>query len=64
MCFLNNVNGRKEPSASILEVGIENALNGTFFDEDMFVKRDGHYEKTRLWARRSNYVCDNQALSW
>ena len=39
MRFLDNSNGRKDPSKSILDVGVKAALDNSGFDEEMFVKR-------------------------
>lgn len=50
MRFLNNQNGRKEPSASILEVGVPAALRSAGFDQAMFLDRGGVYE----WARNTD----------
>lgn len=63
MCFLNNVNGRKEPSKSILDVGVEAALKPTFFDSNMFMKRDGNYAKTVSRQKRST-IYRNKDFEW
>ncbi|XP_029794214.1 radical S-adenosyl methionine domain-containing protein 2 isoform X2 [Suricata suricatta] len=47
MRFLNCKNGRKEPSKSILDVGVEEAIKFSGFDEKMFLKRGGKY----LWSK-------------
>nr|XP_056712534.1 S-adenosylmethionine-dependent nucleotide dehydratase RSAD2 [Euleptes europaea] len=47
MRFLNCKNGRKEPSRSILDVGVENAIQFSGFDENMFFKRGGKY----VWSK-------------
>ncbi|NWX07636.1 RSAD2 protein, partial [Caloenas nicobarica] len=47
MRFLNCRNGRKEPSKSILDVGIEAAIKFSGFDEKMFLKRGGKY----VWSK-------------
>lgn len=44
MCFLNCTQGRKDPSASILDVDVSAALAEAGFDEHMFRQRDGQYE--------------------
>ncbi|KAM6467436.1 S-adenosylmethionine-dependent nucleotide dehydratase RSAD2 isoform 2-T2 [Liasis olivaceus] len=44
MRFLNCVNGRKEPSRSILDVGVKHAVQFSGFDEKMFFKRGGKYK--------------------
>jgi len=47
MKFLDCSQGAKTPSCSILDVGVKNALLGTFFDEKAFYKRGGklHFSK-------------------
>ncbi|NXN28603.1 RSAD2 protein, partial [Nycticryphes semicollaris] len=47
MRFLNCRNGRKEPSKSILDVGVEAAIKFSGFDEHMFLKRGGKY----VWSK-------------
>ncbi|NWX95997.1 RSAD2 protein, partial [Nothoprocta ornata] len=47
MRFLNCTNGRKEPSKSILDVGVEEAIQFSGFDEKMFLKRGGKY----VWSK-------------
>ncbi|XP_009940366.2 S-adenosylmethionine-dependent nucleotide dehydratase RSAD2 [Opisthocomus hoazin] len=47
MRFLNCRNGRKEPSKSILDVGVEAAIKFSGFDETMFLKRGGKY----VWSK-------------
>ena len=47
MRFLNCRNGRKEPSKSILDVGVEAAIKFSGFDEKMFLKRGGKY----VWSK-------------
>ncbi|XP_077166365.1 S-adenosylmethionine-dependent nucleotide dehydratase RSAD2 isoform X2 [Paroedura picta] len=54
MRFLNCTNGRKEPSRSILDVGVENAIQFSGFDEKMFFKRGGKY----TWSKA------DMALEW
>ncbi|XP_007522315.1 S-adenosylmethionine-dependent nucleotide dehydratase RSAD2 [Erinaceus europaeus] len=44
MRFLNCQNGRKDPSKSILDVGIEEAIKFSGFDEKMFLRRGGKYK--------------------
>lgn len=41
MRFLDG--GTKKPSHSILDVGVANAIDGSHFDEKMFLKRGGKY---------------------
>ncbi|XP_012297369.1 S-adenosylmethionine-dependent nucleotide dehydratase RSAD2 isoform X1 [Aotus nancymaae] len=43
MRFLNCRKGRKDPSKSILDVGVEEAIKFSGFDEKMFLKRGGKY---------------------
>ncbi|MFT7813168.1 viperin [Arapaima gigas] len=43
MRFLDCTGGRKDPSRSILDVGVENAIQFSGFDEKMFLKRGGKY---------------------
>ncbi|XP_020385707.2 radical S-adenosyl methionine domain-containing protein 2 isoform X2 [Rhincodon typus] len=43
MRFLDCTQGRKDPSKSILDVGVENAIKFSGFDEKMFFKRGGKY---------------------
>ncbi|CAF2048815.1 unnamed protein product [Rotaria magnacalcarata] len=47
MRFLDCTKGRKDPSPSILDVGVEAALDRSGFDEDMFFERGGQYQWTR-----------------
>ncbi|NXT18089.1 RSAD2 protein, partial [Syrrhaptes paradoxus] len=47
MRFLNCRNGRKEPSKSILDVGVEAAIKFSGFDEMMFLQRGGKY----VWSK-------------
>ncbi|KIX06957.1 uncharacterized protein Z518_04933 [Rhinocladiella mackenziei CBS 650.93] len=52
--------GRK-PSASILTVGVQQALSEVFWDEDSFYERGGVYD----WKRPSSSKCaSNSALDW
>jgi len=41
MRFLDG--GTKQPSRSILDVGVRNAIDVANFDEEMFLKRGGRY---------------------
>lgn len=43
MRFLDCTRGKKEPSRSVLDVGVKNALLFSGFDEKMFFKRGGKY---------------------
>ncbi|KAJ6654074.1 hypothetical protein lerEdw1_007500 [Lerista edwardsae] len=54
MRFLNCANGRKEPSRSILDVGVKDAIQFSGFDEKMFFKRGGKY----IWSKA------DMALEW
>ena len=47
MRFLDCTRGRKEPSRSILDVGVEAALDRSGFDEKMFFSRGGQYKWTK-----------------
>ncbi|XP_063771527.1 S-adenosylmethionine-dependent nucleotide dehydratase RSAD2 isoform X1 [Pseudophryne corroboree] len=47
MRFLDCRNNRKDPSRSILDVGVENAIKFSGFDEKMFFKRGGKY----VWSK-------------
>ncbi|XP_075840235.1 S-adenosylmethionine-dependent nucleotide dehydratase RSAD2 [Microtus pennsylvanicus] len=47
MRFLNCTGGRKDPSKSILDVGVEEAIKFSGFDEKMFLKRGGKY----VWSK-------------
>ncbi|XP_004644649.1 radical S-adenosyl methionine domain-containing protein 2 [Octodon degus] len=49
MRFLNCRNGRKDPSKSILDVGVEQAIKFSGFDEKMFLKRGGKY----VWSKKA-----------
>ncbi|XP_065657871.1 S-adenosylmethionine-dependent nucleotide dehydratase RSAD2-like isoform X2 [Hydra vulgaris] len=54
MRFLDNTGGSKTPSKSLLDVGVQNALNKSGFDEKMFFKRGGKYQ----WSK------EDQILEW
>ena len=47
MCFLDCSRGGKEPTQSILKVGVERALADAGFDESEFMHRGGVYDWTR-----------------
>ena len=47
MRFLDNTGGSKVPSKSILDVGVQDALCSSGFDEQMFYKRGGRY----VWSK-------------
>lgn len=48
MRFLDCTQGRKDPSKSILDVGITEAIKFSGFDEAMFKKRGGQY----VWSKK------------
>lgn len=47
MRFLDCTKGRKDPSKSILDVGVGEAMKFSGFDEAMFLKRGGRY----VWSK-------------
>ncbi|XP_053374426.1 radical S-adenosyl methionine domain-containing protein 2-like isoform X2 [Mercenaria mercenaria] len=47
MRFLDCTQGSKQPSRSLLDVGVDNALMFSGFDERMFLKRGGKY----VWSK-------------
>lgn len=47
MRFLDCTKGNKDPSRSVLDVGVDNALLFSGFDEKMFFKRGGKY----VWSK-------------
>lgn len=47
MRFLDCVDGRKTPSPSLLDVGVEAAIQASGFDEAMFFQRGGKY----VWSK-------------
>lgn len=57
MRFLNCRNGGKEPSSSLLDVGVRDALRGSGFDERAFRERGGVY----TWSKHQ--LLDEQ-LDW
>lgn len=57
MRFLNCQNGKKEPSPSLLDVGVRNALLGSGFDELEFKRRGGKY----VWSKQE---MSDDLLSW
>lgn len=57
MRFLNCRNGKKEPSASLLDVGVQHALRGSGFDEQAFLQRGGVY----TWSKQQLPEAD---LEW
>ena len=48
MRFLDCTGGRKTPSPSLLDVGVEAAINCSGFDEAMFFQRGGKY----VWSKQ------------
>ena len=54
MRFLDCRGGRKDPSKSILDVGVREAICFSGFDEKMFLKRGGKY----VWSKV------DMALEW
>ncbi|XP_038656226.1 radical S-adenosyl methionine domain-containing protein 2 [Scyliorhinus canicula] len=52
MRFLDCTQGRKDPSKSILDVGVENAIKFSGFDEKMFFKRGGKY----IWSKADMHL--------
>ena len=52
MRFLDG--GTKKPSKSLLDVGVQNAIDGANFDERAFLKRGGKYK----WSKA------DMALDW
>jgi radical S-adenosyl methionine domain-containing protein 2 len=47
MCrFLNSETGGKVPGRSLLDVGVQVALQGAGFDEDGFIERGGIFDWT------------------
>ncbi len=47
MRFLDCTKGRKDPSKSILDIGVGEAIKFSGFDEQMFYKRGGKY----VWSK-------------
>ena len=54
MRFLDNTGGAKKPSRSLLDVGVDAAMDQAGFDEAMFFKRGGKYK----WSK------GDQRLDW
>ena len=52
MRFLDNTEGKKEPSKSILDVGVQAGINKAGFDEVMFLERGGKYQ----WSKSDNVL--------
>lgn len=53
MRFLDCQSGSKIPSKSILDIGVQEALKFSGFDEEMFKKRGGIYKWTKEADRLS-----------
>ena len=62
MCFLDR-DGR-EPSKSILDVGVEKALSQVFWDKDSFIERGGVYDWSRLETEQGCGTEENSDLIW
>lgn len=58
MRFLNCTEGGKKPSKSILDVGVQDALDDSGFDEEMFLQRGGVYH----WSKQG--APDLKDLEW
>jgi len=54
MRFLDCSSGSKIPSRSILQVGVNEALQQVFFDEEQFLSRKGIYD----WSKKKS-ICSN-----
>lgn len=52
--FLNCQDGGKKPGRSLLEVGVQNSLLDSGFDEKMFEKRGGIFD----WKREAPEVLE------
>jgi radical S-adenosyl methionine domain-containing protein 2 len=50
MRFLDCSKGSKEPSKSLLDVGVQDALNKAGFDEQAFYKRGGKFK----WSKKGS----------
>ena len=50
MRFLDNTGGSKTPSLSLLDVGVEAAMDMAGFDQAMFLKRGGKYK----WSKQAH----------
>ena len=58
LCFLNK--GVKEKTKSILEVGVEEALEDVYWDEEGFTERGGEYQ----WTKPEGGSGANPELDW
>ncbi|KAL1842686.1 hypothetical protein VTJ49DRAFT_4465 [Mycothermus thermophilus] len=54
----------KQPSQSILEVGVEKALESVFWDEEAFVERKGLFEWTKPEGEKGCCGEENKELDW
>ena len=61
-CFLDKGDGRGRTSRSILEVGVQRALEEVRFDREAFVQRGGLYD----WSREGEWCgkSESTALEW
>lgn len=61
-CFLDKGDGRERTSRSILEVGVQRALEEVRFDREAFVQRGGLYD----WSREGEWCgkSETKALEW
>jgi radical S-adenosyl methionine domain-containing protein 2 len=63
MRFLNE--DKSKPSASILEVGVQRALDSVFWDEKAFAERGGLYDWSRNTDDTAASACsDKKELDW
>ncbi len=56
--FLDNSSGRMKPSESILEVGVDQAMQQSGFKQKKYLERGGRYD----WTKPT--VCQNPDLDW
>jgi radical S-adenosyl methionine domain-containing protein 2 len=60
MRFLNCTGNKKEPSESILDVGVDRALKQSGFDSKMFQNRGGVYD----WTNKRDTPCSSKEFDW
>jgi radical S-adenosyl methionine domain-containing protein 2 len=60
MRFLNCTKDGKEPSESILKVGVEKAILQSGFDQEMFQARNGIYD----WTKESSAPLCSKVPEW
>lgn len=62
MRFLNCTKNGKEPTESILKVGVKQALEQSGFDENMFFQRGGAYD----WKKSDSCTstCSSKEYDW